>query len=1259
MCLPFRGRVDADSRLTCLAGPRPIWHRAAMRWLAIAFFCCSGFVQAASAQNPNWPPPEGTTREELMDPANWPDDSGYGYAVNGMQTCIGDGMRCWDNPTGGQWNFWSWMPPEAMSVEGFRTDEIPLGAGTWTDMAWTLTTGERSVVIAVIDSGIEWDRFDIINQHYLNMAELSAAGLDPLCLPPGPEPDKNGDGFVNMTDWFVGLDADATTALREQIDSRGNGNGHADPGDLITICSDGVDDDGNGYTDDISGWDVHHDDNDPADDVRYGHGSGEARDAAGEGNNGAGEIGYCPHCRILMVRAGDSFIVDAQDYAQAVVYAVDAGASVILEATGSLNNTTFMRRAMDYAYNNGVMIAASAADENSFHHNMPGTADHTLYVHATRYAGAQPQTASSFQAYNNCTNYGAQLDLSAPGTGCSSEATAVTAGIAGLVYSAAVSADRPGGPLDPPLSAEEAMQVLKVSADDIHVPESDPDHPEYNADWYPSREGWDQRFGYGRINAYEAVKAVREGAIPPEVDLYSPDWFRVIYPAREPSVTLRGSIDARRASSFDYVIEWAPGIEPDDDAFTTLAMGAGATERLEGDLATWDVSGLEVDNGSDVGAHNRYTVTVRIRVTANYGGSIGQVRGEQRRAFAIVPDDTLLPGFPIALGTRNDFDLHPGASGEASPKLFDLDGDGALEIIYGDADGLLHVIGGDGAEHAGFPLRLGTLRGHDPADPANVNSSAAFTTGGLPIEDLASAILAATAIGDLEGDGTPEIVATTMEGEIYVVEPDASIRAGFPIALPDVLSGDPLRMGPPEKGRVVERGAFASPVLADLDNDDRLEIIQAAFDGNVYVFREDGSDQAGFPVTIVADQLWMDAADVRPSRIMTSPAVGDANGDGLLDIAVGSNEIGDDKNSGAIHLIHGDGNNHAGGPSHDNWPVKVVSLELFPFVGRGTPSAVAMADVNGDERPDLAVTGSASRIVILDGPQEPRAAGEEPPLLAQMNSGMRGPLSNVTDPIDRPLLNTFANGAFGDFDQDGLPDFTTGGAGLKLAANLAGGYTNEPFAHQIGVWSTQGVGERRFGAMMPGFPQRIEDFLFFINPTSADVSGDGYPEVVVGSGGYWVHAWDACGREAPGWPKFVGSWVTASPALGDIDGDDQLEMVVTTRMGYLYAFDTDGPVDGAVTWPTWRHDPANTGNFENELSYGTKLAAEEPIECPIPETPDAGVDEDVGVEGDAGMRPPADDDSGCGCRVAASADRAPRWVLASLVLLVWRRRSRS
>ena len=92
---------------------------------------------------------------------------------------------------------------------------------------------------------------------------------------------------------------------------------HDDPQDLLIAFSDGNDADGNGFVDDIAGWDFLDNDNDAYDDVQYGHGTGEAQDSIAEANNG-GDAGSCPNCMFIPMRVGDSFVADANIFAQAV-----------------------------------------------------------------------------------------------------------------------------------------------------------------------------------------------------------------------------------------------------------------------------------------------------------------------------------------------------------------------------------------------------------------------------------------------------------------------------------------------------------------------------------------------------------------------------------------------------------------------------------------------------------------------------------------------------------------------------------------------------------------------------------------------------------------------------------------------------------------------------------------------------------------------------------------------------------------------------
>ena len=131
--------------------------------------------------------------------------------------------------------------------------------------AWTRSTGRPDVVGAVLDSGIRWSQRDLARKLAPNVGELP--------LPEGcPESrDCDGNGVVNVED-FAGA-----ACVGGPVDDA-NGNGFLDGQDLILRCSNGLDEDGNGYVDDIAGWDFQHDDNDPEDDTTYGHGTGEASD---------------------------------------------------------------------------------------------------------------------------------------------------------------------------------------------------------------------------------------------------------------------------------------------------------------------------------------------------------------------------------------------------------------------------------------------------------------------------------------------------------------------------------------------------------------------------------------------------------------------------------------------------------------------------------------------------------------------------------------------------------------------------------------------------------------------------------------------------------------------------------------------------------------------------------------------------------------------------------------------------------------------
>ena len=318
--------------------------------------------------------------------------------------------------------------------------------------------------IAILDSGIEWrdaaSMADLATKAYINLGEAQ-----PPCWPAVADGDCNHDGVFNITDFGPIPDL--------------NHNGVADPEDLILnpAYNNHRDDDHDGYVDDISGWDFLYGDNDPLDTVDYGHGTGEAKDSSAAAN-GTGNVGTCPNCQFIPVRVGDSFIADGGRFAAGVLFGLDSGADVIQEALGALNDPRQAQDAIDAAYHRGVVVVASMADEASKHPNLPASLEHTMDVNSVTTLSSNPLgggTNEGYLALNGCTNFGGPHLREHP--------------VQLVLVGGHRRGGRHGGPdreLRPParhrprtrrsprwrpgdnvLSADEAMQIVRSTADDI------------------------------------------------------------------------------------------------------------------------------------------------------------------------------------------------------------------------------------------------------------------------------------------------------------------------------------------------------------------------------------------------------------------------------------------------------------------------------------------------------------------------------------------------------------------------------------------------------------------------------------------------------------------------------------------------------------------------------------------------------------------------------------------------------------------------
>ena len=1101
------------------------------------------------------------------------------------------------------------VPNTAQELFGVRGPSV--------DLAWQVTTGRPDVVLAVLDSGIEWQNTGAMNdlaaKVHLNAAELP--------LPEGTTTgyDRNQDGVFNVRDYL----ADGTHAQDSRV-SDVNGNGIIDPEDLIAVFSDGVDADANGYVDDIAGWDFHENDNDPFDDVSYGHGTGEAEDSSAEAANGGG-VGTAPNAMFIPVKVSDSFVSDVNDFAKGVVFAVDSGASVIQEANGSLDNTPFAQDAIDYAYAHGIPIIASAADEESYHHNYPSNYNHTIPVNSIRDQDGTFVQDSTYLLLNGCTNYGAHnVHVSIPSRSCSSEATGRGSGMAALIVAQAKNlVDRALLSNHPvtgtALSANEVKQIFAATADDIdfsgNLALSTSGSVKFGflsdltSTRFPSHPGRDKYFGYGRVNADQAVRTLSANTIPPEADLLTPGWFNNLDPTSTPMVAVTGSTAAyRRANVYSYTLEYGCGVDPVTSEYGRPGhLIAGATPGAAinaGVLGTWTISGVTADcafNAVTLPVADRdqfdevFNVTLRLRVTDDLGNV-----GEDTKVVSVHHDPDVHPGFPKYLQ----------GSGDSSPALADLDGDGKLDIVIATAAGAVHAFDATGAELPGWPVTTDLDVLH--------TGSAGFMSG--EVSSLVhESILSSAAVGDLERDGSFEVVVASTQGKLYVFSSTGVLRPGFPVSTDPAFSDPAIR----NEANRLDPGFLATPVLADIDRDGQLEIIIGSMDRHLYVWRADGTMQPGFPILMVDrtvttvnplnGQVTWNLSGGQPvgsrgTKIVGSPAVGDIDGDGFLEIVQGTNEEyvrGESGNvdvsffagvfglspiNGRVYAIDHEGSlsprvaTNPAGPYLPGWPVKVAifAADLLPTVGHGVSQGAALADVDGDGKDEVIVQGNNGPVYVLrgDGTSLYGLSSHNNYVTLDYDVSLATPAQSES--VDFPLvIAVLGNPSVGDLDGDGNPEVIAGTAGTIKFIDQQAPARQEPGDHQISVWSVDS------GHLISTYPRIIEDLMFFGNPSVVDVDGDGLPEIVQGSGGGFVHAMNHLGAEPAGWPKFTNGWMIPIPVAGDIDGDGLLEVVAASREGFLTVWDVPGAAGtNATQWDGFRHDRQRTGALRSGVPAG-------------------------------------------------------------------------
>jgi len=433
--------------------------------------------------------------------------------------------------------------------------------------------------------------------------------------------------------------------------------------------------------------------------------------------------------------------------------------------------------------------------------------------------------------------------------------------------------------------------------------------------------------------------------------------------------------------------------------------------------------------------------------------------------------------FNVLLTTRADIDIPyqqgwPRYAGvvDSSPALGDIDGDGDLEIVVGSRDEKVYAWHHDGSTVKGWPRSTWTE------------------------------VISSPALGDIDGDGDLEIVVGSswrdgkIGGKLYVWHHNGSIVEGWP----------------KEAGSY---DGFSTPALGDIDRDGDLEIVVGENSigsgiSRIYAWHHDGSIVEGWPV-IIGDYV----------NVYSSPALGDIDGDGDIEIVVGSLD-------GNVYVWHHNGSNVTGWPKKTGYRIK---------------SSPALGDIDGDGDIEIVVGSDKVYAWHHDG-------------------------SNVTGWPKKTDKRVESSPALGDIDGDGDIEIVVGSGDDKVYA-----------------WHHE-------GSNVTGWPVKTSDYVKS-SPALGDIDGDGDVEVIVGSADGKVYTWHHDGSLVEGWPKEATyRWVKSSPALGDIDGDGDIEVVVGSY-SKVCAWDCSGIYNpNNIEWGTFHHDVMRTGLYEPKPSGGFWLS---------------------------------------------------------------------
>jgi hypothetical protein len=471
----------------------------------------------------------------------------------------------------------------------------------------------------------------------------------------------------------------------------------------------------------------------------------------------------------------------------------------------------------------------------------------------------------------------------------------------------------------------------------------------------------------------------------------------------------------------------------------------------------------------------------------------------------------------------------PAGMDFGSPAVIDINRDQKMEVLAADGGGCVWGWDSRGQALPGFPLK-----------PWGSCSSGNRISG--PV-----------AIGDVDGDAALEIVVGTKgsgqqagaRGKVFVWNPDGSLLPGWPKEMDWNL----------QYGN--GHAEVYSVALGNVSGDGRLEVIAGTSNNssaggtteddtrNLYVWNGDGTILPGFPT-------WYRRAGIY-GMVGAANLVGDAH-----------DEVIAVRDSRWVVAYNGSGETMPG------WPVETW---ISPDGSSGEPyltftrNAASMADLDGDGKVEVVLSGPVKTAVsdaLNSGVMVVEADGQRAPGWETAKLGDRPPLVEDYGPSQAAAL--------ADIDRDGK---------LEIVVALGDG-TLRAYRYN--------------GDLMWKYDYAQGRPLFASEAAVGDISGDGRVDIVFGTyspdgraqDAVRLLALDAGGHLLPGFPlplthetNSEKKGIRSAPTLADIDGDCDVEIVAGSWGGTVYAWDLRASYRAdLLPWPTGRQNYQRTGAYE-------------------------------------------------------------------------------